>query len=284
MGDNPMSDAHLTVHEIECKSILNRSAISGIDYTINPYTGCMHGCVYCYARFMTRYTKHRMPWGRFADVKINAADVLKKQIAKTPKGLVSLSTVTDPYQALEGKYAITRKMLTELLAYGFPISILTKSNLVLRDLDLLKQFAPADCEVGFSIATLDEEVRKRFEPGAPPVAHRIEALKKLHKEKIRTWVFIAPILPYLTKSTLSDLLNKIKEDTDYILMDKLNIKCGNWIGISKVLGTYHPALLPKWKDTLFTKEKRIGYYQHIYETIQEFCIKNCLEIRFDEIG
>ena len=152
---------NLLITEIECKSILNRSRIPGIDYTINPYTGCIHGCVYCYARFMTRYTKHHLPWGQFCHVKINAPEILKKQLGKSKKGLASLSTVTDPYQSLERKYRLTREVLSQLLEREFPVSILTKSDLVLRDLDILRQFERNECEVGFSIATMEEEVRRR---------------------------------------------------------------------------------------------------------------------------
>ena len=127
------------VHEVLCRSIINRSRIPGLDYTLNPYVGCAHGCVFCYARFMTRYTQHNMDWGRFVDVKINAPDVLAGQIGRLKPGVVSLSTVTDPYQPVEKKYRITRKLLEMLVRSEFSVHILTRSGLVCRDLDLLKQ-------------------------------------------------------------------------------------------------------------------------------------------------
>ena len=138
--------------EVRCRSILNRSRIPGIDYTVNPYLGCAHGCVYCYARFMVKFASLPAAWGGFVEVKTNAAEVLRKQIARSPGGLVSLSTVTDPYQSVEKKYGITREILIELADRGFPVSVLTKSDLVLRDADVLRRFPREDVEVGFSIA------------------------------------------------------------------------------------------------------------------------------------
>ena len=267
-----------TIHEVECRSIMNRSRIPGIDYTINPYTGCQHGCVYCYARFMTKFAKHPAEWERFVDVKTNAAEVLRKQLARSSRGLVSLSTVTDPYQPAERKYGLTRTILTQLAEHGFHVSVLTKSDLVLRDVDVLKRFHRKDCEVGFSIATLDEDVRRHFEPNAPPVTRRIQALKTLHGQGIRTWVFIAPVLLNITRDTLVDLLNEIRGAFDYLLVDKLNIKCGNWQTISKVLTIHYPHLLPTWKETLFSKEQKMRAYQDICRTILEFCDKNRLEV------
>ena len=267
------------INEIECKSILNRSRIPGIDYSINPYTGCQHGCIYCYARFMTRYTKHQMEWGRFCDVKINALDVLKKQISKSRKGLVSLSTVTDPYQSVEKKYELTRNILIELAANGFPVSILTKSPLVLRDIDILKRFDSSECEVGFSIATVEETIRKHFEPGAPAISRRIESLHELHRNGIRTWLFIAPVLPHLTKRSLHELLDRIKDAVNYILVDTLNIKCGNWKGISTVLRADYPTLSSKWNDILFSHQKKEAYYEDVYGLIAEFCRAHALEVK-----
>jgi len=276
-------DNGFAVSEVECKSIISTSRIPSLDYSVNPYTGCQHGCVYCYARFMTRYTKHKMAWGRFADVKINAPEVLEKQIIKLRRGRVTLSTVTDPYQPQERKYGITRRILIELASCGFPVSILTKSDLVLRDIDILKRFGSGDREVGFSMAALDEDVRANFEPCAPPVKNRIRALKKLHSEGIKTWVFIAPVLPYLTELSIFDLLDEIKGSADHVLVDKLNIKCGNWQGISDVLMKKYPRLAPKWRDMLFSGRNRRTYCQNINREIAEFCGENDINVQFCKI-
>ncbi len=269
----------LTISEVECKSIINRSRIPGLDYTINPYTGCQHGCVYCYARFMIKYTHHQTEWGSFVDVKVNGPEILRKQLAKLPKGLVSLSTVTDPYQALEKKYQITRQILIELLHHRFPVSILTKSNLVLRDMDILKQFDRNACEVGFSINTLNETTRSHFEPYAPSIRKRIESLKILHDEGIKTWVFLAPILPVLTLNSLHPLLDAIHNNVDVILVDRLNIKCGNWNRIAKVLKREYPSLFTEWKESCFSREKRSLYYHHIIHHIDEYCHQNNVHVQ-----
>ena len=275
-----MQNYKFVINEIECKSIVNRSRIPDLDYTINPYTGCLHGCVYCYARFMTRYTKHDFKWGRFVDVKINAYDVLRKQMTKLPQGLISLSTVTDPYQSIEKKYQITRQILGELAGSGFGVSVLTRSDLVVRDIDIFKQFSRERCDVGFSMATFSEEARKYFEPMAPSIQRRIEALGQLHNYGIRTWVFLAPLLPSITDLSLMQLLEAIKESVDYILVDKLNIKSGNWAGISEVLQVHYPDLMPHWRKLLFSKEKRSVYNANIYRKIADFCDANRISVRF----
>lgn len=125
---------------------------------------------------MGRYTAHQMPWGTFCDPKVNAVEVLKKQIRKISPGLVCFSTVTDPYSPIEAKYKLTRCLLEIFLHSPFSISILTKSDLVLRDIDLFKKFSKDRIEVGFSINTLDEQIRFAFEPGAPSIQQRIYAL------------------------------------------------------------------------------------------------------------
>jgi len=139
----------MKVREILSKTILTNTAISSFDYCINPYVGCGHGCRYCYASFMKRFTGHMEPWGAFVDVKVNAPQLLRKQLKRKRRGSVSLSTVTDPYQPLEGNYRLTRGCLEALLDHQFSVNILTRSPLCLRDIDLFKQFK--DIEVGFSI-------------------------------------------------------------------------------------------------------------------------------------
>jgi DNA repair photolyase len=203
----------MDIREITAKSILSKSQVA--DYAVNPYVGCSHACVYCYAKFMKRFTGHAEPWGAFVDVKVNAAELLAKEVMKKKRGRVWISGVCDPYQPLERKYRLTRRCLAVLVENGWPITVQTKSPLVLRDLDILKR--AADVEVGFTITTADERMRKIFEPGAPPTAKRIEALHTLHAEGIKTFVMIAPVLPGAEK--LPDLL---KDSADHVLVDRLN--------------------------------------------------------------
>lgn len=220
---------------------------------------------------MTKFSKNKYQWGRFVDVKINAPEMLRRELFGLKKGLVSLSTVTDPYQAPERKYQLTRRILEELAAGNFSVSILTKSDLVLRDIDILKKFERNNLEVGFSITTLDEDVRRHFEPNAPAVMDRISALKQLSEQGIKTWVFIAPILPLLSENTIPDLINEIQHYVDYIIPDKLNIKSGNWDGIVKVLKRNYPYLYQKWKELLFSRDNKRKYYRDLYSKIAIYC-------------
>ncbi len=205
----------LNVREVKAKSILNKSKI--YDYCLNPYTGCEHDCIYCYARlFMRRYSGHKEAWGEFVDVKINAPELLRKQLERAKKGIVWISSVCDPYQSLEAKYKLTRQCLKELAEKQFPVNIQTKSKLVLRDLDLLLQFE--EIEVGFTITTDDERIAKLFESGASPVKERLNALEKIHSKGIRTFVFVGPLLP----GNPEKLVGLLEGKTDKIYIDKMN--------------------------------------------------------------
>jgi DNA repair photolyase len=203
----------LMVKEIQAKTILSQSKI--YPWVINPYTGCQHGCSYCYARFMKRVTGHKEPWGEFVDVKINAADLLRKEIQKKKRAKVWVSGVCDPYQPLEATYQLTRQCLEILARNTWPVIIQTRSPLVLRDIDIIKD--ARDFEVGFSVTTADDRIRKLFEPNAPPIEDRIKALDALHKSGIRTYAMIAPVLP--GAEGLAELL---KGKIDYVLIDRMN--------------------------------------------------------------
>jgi DNA repair photolyase len=203
----------MIIKEIKAKSILSKSQI--YDYALNAYVGCRHACVYCYAKFMKRFTGHREPWGAFVDVKVNAPELLSKEVKKKKKGRVWISGVCDAYQPLEKKYELTRRCLAILAENDWPFTVQTKSPLVVRDLDILKR--AADCEVGFTITTADEKIRSIFEPYAPPISRRIEALGTLHSEGVSTFVMIAPLLP-----GAEGLAEMLKGKVDHVLIDRLN--------------------------------------------------------------
>lgn len=210
----------MITREITVKNILSKSKV--FEYVVNPYVGCQHNCTYCYARFMKRFAHHSEPWGEFVDIKINAPELLLKQIKNAPPGRVWVSGVCDPYQPLEKTYALTRRCLEILLKHGWPVTVQTKSPLVLRDMDLMQD--KNGLEVGFSIATADEEIRRLFEPHTPPVSERISALEQLHGNGIKTFVMIAPLLPGAER--LPELL---KENVDYILIDRMNYHYGDHV-------------------------------------------------------
>ena len=209
----------MVIKEIEAKSILSKSQI--YDYALNPYVGCGHACVYCYAKFMKRFTGHREPWGDFVDVKINAPVLLAKEVQKKKKGRIWISGACDAYQLVEKKYQLTRQCLEIMVENDWSFTIQTKSTLVVRDIDLLLN--ATDCEVGFTITTADEKIRALFEPGAPPIAQRIEALATLHAAGISTFAMIAPLLP--GAEPLVDLLTG---KVDHVLVDRLNYHYADW--------------------------------------------------------
>jgi DNA repair photolyase len=210
----------MIVKEVYAKSVLSKSKVA--DYTINPYVGCEHGCTYCYARFMKRYTRHKEKWGQFVDVKVNAVSLLQREIQNRRVGKVWISGVCDPYQPLEAQYNVTRGCLGILVTHDWPITIQTKSPLVLRDVDLLKQFT--DCEVGLSITTAHDGIRRLFEPTAPPINQRIETLSKLHSTGLHTFAMIAPLLP-----DAEQLVPQLKGNVDHILIDKMNYHYADWV-------------------------------------------------------
>lgn len=230
----------MKINPIQCKTLLTKSRLPEADYCINPYVGCFHACVYCYSRFMKRFTGHTERWGEFVDVKINASEILEKELSRNPKrGVVLLGSVTDAYQPAERKYKITRGILEVLLRYDFPTSILTKSDLVVRDIDLLKRFS--NCEVGLTITTLDEQIAKDFEPRSSPPQRRLKALQTLHSSGIKTYGFIGPILPELTN--LESIFTVLQGKVDFVMTESLNMKCGNWENIRSLLEKKYPHLL-----------------------------------------
>jgi DNA repair photolyase len=205
----------LKVAEVHAKSILNKSKI--FDYCVNPYTGCEHNCAYCYAKlFICRYSGHNEPWGAFVDAKVNAPELLRKQLQRAKRARVWIASVCDAYQPLEARYRLTRRCLEELLARQFPVVIQTKSALILRDLDLLQQFE--DIEIGFSIATESEEMARLFEPRASPVRERLRALEVIHEKGIRTFAFAGPLLPGSAES----LASRLEGRADHVLIDRMN--------------------------------------------------------------
>ena len=235
------------INKVQAKSILQKTGISGFGYVINPYTGCTHGCVYCYARFMKRFTGHTERWGDFLDAKINAQEVLKRQLERRRgpiKGGVFLSSVTDLYQPAESIFKLTRGILEVLLEYQVPVSILTKSDLVLRDMDLLRQFE--ECTVGLSVMTIDEGIARRFEPCAPSPERRIQALRKLKENNIDTYAFISPYLPHL--SHIEQLMEALDGLIDEAGIEALNTKEAYWWGVKRVLARYYPELLIGYKQ------------------------------------
>ena|GEM_PF-1166965 len=179
------------IRETTVRAALRRDPLPGIDYSFNPYVGCYHGCLFCYVPRLTQ--TDRWEWGRSVVVKRNAPTVLAKEVRRLPRGLVAISTATDPYQFVEGKYRITRHALEVLLRARWPVSVLSRAPLMTRDLDLFTQFD--EIEVGMSVPTLDDRARELLEPWAPPIDARLRCLRILADAGLTTFVGFAPAYP-----------------------------------------------------------------------------------------
>jgi len=235
----------VVIREIQAKSILNVSKIH--DFCVNPYTGCGVGCLYCYARlFIPRYSGHAEPWGTFVDAKVNAPDVLRRQLKRAKPGNVWVSSVCDPYQPVEERFGLTHLCLEALLEAGRPVLIQTKSARILADIELIRRFP--DARVTFSIATEDEAIARRLEPGASPVAERIAALARLHEAGVRTAAFIGPILP----GNPERLVERLAGVIDEALVDRMNY-------VYQVRGVYERLGLGAALTDAFFRERRELY-------------------------
>jgi DNA repair photolyase len=191
----------MEVQETTAKSILVASKLPDTDYVVNPYTGCVFGCSYCYASFMGRFVGETFEnWGNYLYVKVNAPEVLDKELAALSEekrnSRVLLSSVTDAYQYAERKYLVTRRILETFVRHDYPglVSVLTKSPLVVRDIDLLTQLRTK--EVGMTITTTDDRTSRELEMRAPLASARLDALRQLHEAGIPTYAFIGPLLPH----------------------------------------------------------------------------------------
>lgn len=209
---------------VECKSALSPSRLPGLDWALNPYRGCTHSCAYCYAQDVTRFEPTR-PWGDVLEVKSNIVHVLRKELRRKRQGVVGVGTVTDPYQLAEERFKLTRGCLALLKAEGMEVSILTKSPLVVRDLDILSGWPGA--EVGLSVATMDEGLSSILERGAPGPSTRMDALEALNHSGVRTYLMAAPIVPGISdgKASLAELISRASSaGVRKIIWDRYNPK------------------------------------------------------------
>ena len=206
----------MLIKEIKVNDYLTKSNLPASDYVINPYIGCTHGCKYCYASFMKRFTGHKEDWGDFVDIKLCDKKINLNKISKKS---VFLSSVTDCYNQLEEKYKLTRHILEQLVNSDCYLSISTKSKLILRDIDILKQIK--NLSVSISINTLDEKFRCDMD-NASTIAERLDTLKKLHDNGIRTVLFMSPIFPYITE--WKEIIEKSKNYVDEYWFENLNLR------------------------------------------------------------
>lgn len=254
----------MIIKEINVNNYLTKSNLPASDYVINPYVGCPHGCKYCYASFMKRFTGHKEEWGTFVDIKRCDKPINLKQI-KNKK--VFLSSVTDCYNSLEEKYKITRKVLEQLICTDCYLSISTKSKLILRDIDLLKQFK--NLTVCMSINTIDENFKNDMD-NASSIKERLETLKGLHDNGIYTVLFMSPIFPYITE--WKEIIEKSKEYIDEYWFENLNLRGAYKISILNYIKEKYSNLYDKYIDIFVNKNNQ--YWADLSKDINDYCIEN----------
>ncbi len=252
----------MKIIEKETKSIYTKTKLPGVEYTINQYVGCGHMCTYCYAKYMSRWKKYGQ-WGNWIEVKTNAPELAKEKV----NGEVSMSSVSDPYQPLEKEYKLTRRVL-ENMNKNTNLSILTKSDLVLRDIDILKKFK--NISVGLTVNCLPEKARKILEPHAPPNKNRIKALKKLREGGIETFCFISPVIPNLTE--VRKVLHGTEGIVKYYIIEILNTRLGGE-KMKNILKNKFPESYEYLKDKREIKKFVELLRKYLYEkdiTLQAF--------------
>lgn len=233
-------EQNIIIKNKEVKGVITKTDVPVCDYAINPYIGCTHACKYCYASFMKRFTGHSEEWGTFLDVKYWHEI---KNIGKYAGSEFIFGTVTDPYNPQEKTYRRTRSILEELSRIPAKISIQTKSDLVLRDLDLIKRFH--DVRIGFSINTLDETFKDDMDK-AVSIERRLAAMEKLHAEGIRTTCFISPIFPGITD--VKAIIERVKDHCNLIWLENLNLRGSFKSVIMNYIEEKHHELIPLYKD------------------------------------
>ncbi|MEA3253768.1 MAG: radical SAM protein [Chloroflexota bacterium] len=286
------------IEQIQVKSILNkhrkRDSWFLDDYSVNPYGGCSFGCVYCYIRG----SKYGENVAKTLSVKVNAPELLEKQLSrragKGEYGIIALSSSTEAYMPVEEEMGMTRRLLEIILKYQFPVSVGTKSKLVLRDLDILREIdaraiLPPDLKPGlrhgtiisFSLSTLDRKLAKIFEPGAPPPGERLEALGKCKEQGFLVGVNYIPVLPFLSDSDsqLDEMIGTAKDyGADFVLIGSLTLFGEGKKFYYGVLERHFPELVPKYKSLfrIFPMPSR-EYQKELEEKTAALCQKH--EIR-----
>ncbi|NUJ87634.1 radical SAM protein [Plantibacter sp. MCCC 1A11337] len=285
--------AGITFHEVLAKSALNRvpgQSVMPFGWTINPYRGCSHACVYCFARPTHSYLD--LDAGKDFDsqliVKVNVAEVLEKELAKASWGRhpVALGTNTDPYQRAEGKYRLMPGIINALADSGTPFSILTKGTLLRRDLPLLAEVAQrVPVDLAMSIAIYDDELQQSIEPGTPTAAARLATVRAAADLGFDVGVFMMPILPYLTDTVdhLDLALSRIREaGASTVLFSTLYLKAGVKPWFMQWLSREHPELVDRYTSmyadgTYAPKEYRKWLAARIRPMIREHGLERGIE-------
>ena len=254
----------MKIQEKEVKEIMTKTNLPVSDFAVNAYVGCYHACKYCYASFMKRFTNHPEPWGEFIDVKNWPAIKDRGQFRGKE---AFFSSVTDPYQPHEARFKRTRMILEQLQGSGIRLSISTKSDLILRDLDLIKTFPGS--RVSWSINTLDEEFRKEMDR-AVSIERRLEAMRQFYEAGIETTCFISPIFPGITD--VKAIIEQVKGQCNLVWLENLNLR-GDYKGrILQWVHEHRPDLDDLYRE-IYTKGNRM-YWSMLNDELRIYCENN----------
>jgi DNA repair photolyase len=253
----------MRVNLVNVKNLLVKSKLPDADFVINPYLGCNHGCVYCYAEFMLRFSGHTgEKWGEFMDVKQCAKPLPKKIPGKS----VLIGSTTDPYNPLEKKYERTRDILRQLQDTGKHLEILTKSPLVLRDIDLLSGMK--DVSVGISISSIDEKFSRLTERHAASPLQRLDAMRALSKAGISVYAFISPIFPFF--SDWRRIADKAGKYADYVCFENLNLRGGYKRTVLDLIARHYPLSAEAFAGIYSSRERFTEYWKGVEGEIRSY--------------
>lgn len=251
----------VAIKEVEAKGVLTKSNLPVADYSVNPYVGCEHACRYCYASFMKRFTNHPEPWGEFVDAKFWPP--VKNPQRYAGKELF-IGSATDPYQPCEAVYGRTRALLEQMRGSGCRMSIATKSDLVVRDLDLIRTFP--DARVSFSINTLDEGFREEMDDAAS-IERRLAAMEKVHAAGVHTACFISPIFPGITDPL--QIIERAKGICNIVWLENLNLRGSYKKVIMDWIAEKHPELSGLY-EAIYAHSDR-GYWNELDGRMRAYC-------------
>lgn len=256
------------ITEVQCRSALSKSGIYGVDYSLNPYFGCVHSCVYCYVpRMMPSKLKGRV-WGRFVEVKANIPRILAKELKHISLGVILVSSITDPYQPVERRYELTRRCVELLSSSKLEVTVLTKSALFKRDLDSMNKDR---FEIGVTVTTI--RAHRELEPLSDPPMARLEALKEASREGFKTFLFLGPLIPGIVDEEVDEIIELAHNaEVSYVIVDKLNTRGDVVRSVSKALSKRH---LDKFINAISNRE----WLKSIREKIVEVCER--LHIPYD---
>lgn len=256
--------ADILIQEVETKNIMTKSKLPVGGYSVNPYIGCPHACRYCYASFMKRFTGHSEDWGTFVDVK-NWEPIKNPQ--KYAGQRVVIGSVTDGYNPQEEVFENTRKLLQQLKNSDAEILICTKSDLVLRDIDILKDMGKVT--VSWSINTLDEAFKNDMDK-AVSIERRLRAMKTVYDAGIRTVCFVSPVFPGITD--IKAIFERVKNQCDLVWLENLNLRGGFKQNIMEYIKSEFPELYPLYQD-IYNKKNR-SYFEQLEAEAKQLAVEN----------